>query len=82
MSDEGYDASLIQIIGLAKNLYALIDQMRKRPALYFGADSITALQNFINGYTYACYAKGIEEGERPPWGDFHEFVRARIQPHL
>ena len=77
MSDEDYDSSHIQVIELAKNLYALIDQIRKRPAMYFGADSITALQNFINGYIYACHAKDMEENERPPWGDFHEFVRAK-----
>ncbi len=77
MSSEGYNASHIQVIGLAKNLYALIDQIRKRPAMYFGANSITALQNFINGYTYACYAQEIQENECPRWGDFHEFVRAK-----
>lgn len=77
MSDDEYDASLVQVIGPAKSLYELINLIRKRPAMFVGAISITALQNFINGYTYACYVKDIEEDERPPWGDFHEFVRAR-----
>lgn len=77
MSDEEYDTSLIQVIGPAKSLYELIDLIRTRPAMFIGSASITALQNFINGYTYACYVKDIEENERPPWGDFHEFVRAR-----
>ena len=72
---EDYDASLIQIIVPAINLYDLILQIRERPAMYFGAKSISALDNFINGYTYACYVKNIDENENPPWEDFHEFVR-------
>jgi hypothetical protein len=74
---EPYDVSGIQVIPRPENLYALIHQIRARPPLYLGENSISALHNFINGYFHACHVNGIDEDELPPWADFHEFVRAR-----
>ncbi len=72
---EDYDTSLFQIIVPATSLYDLILQIHERPGMYFDAGSISALENFISGYTYACYVKNINENENPAWEDFHEFVR-------
>lgn len=77
MMTGNYDASLIQVIPLATSLYALILQIRVRPGMYFATAGISALESFINGYIVACQIKNIDEHEHPPWGDFHEFVRAR-----
>lgn len=76
MTDD-YDASLIQVIPLPTNLYALILQIRVRPGMYFATAGISALENFINGYVVASQIREVDEHEQPPWGDFHEFVRAR-----
>jgi hypothetical protein len=75
MSD--YDVSGIQIIPQGDTLYAFIEQIRKKPALFCGEESITALHNVINGYIHACQNHGIEERQTQHWGGFHEFVRAR-----
>jgi hypothetical protein len=77
MMPNDYDASGIQVIPKAENLYQLIEQIKVRPAMYLGSTTITALQNFIDGYNFACYIKDVEERLSPPWQDFHEFVRAR-----
>jgi geranylgeranyl pyrophosphate synthase len=76
MSEE-YDTSLIQVIAPPKNLYELILQIRKRPGMYLRTANISAMENFINGYTYVCHFKDIDENEKPAWGEFHEFVRKR-----
>ncbi len=75
MSD--YDASLIQVIPPAKDLYALIRQIRLRPGMYFEEKTLSALYHFTNGYILACFVKDIDENERPPFGEFHEFVRQK-----
>jgi hypothetical protein len=74
---EDYDQSGIQVIPKAANLYELIAQIKVRPNLYLGSNSITALKSFIDGYHFACFINDIEEDLAPPWQDFHEFVRAR-----
>jgi hypothetical protein len=76
MSD-AYDTSGIQVIPKPENLYQLIEQIKVRPAMYLGSNTITALKSFIDGYHFACYMKNVEEELSPPWQDFHEFVRAR-----
>jgi hypothetical protein len=75
MSD--YNSSSIQIIPQGETLYAFIRQMSKRPAMYLGEESITALHNVINGYIWACHTHKVEEKQTEHWGGFHEFVRAR-----
>jgi hypothetical protein len=72
-----YDASNIQVIEPAENLYALIRQIKERPGFYFDAESISALYHFINGYIQACAVKNIQEVELIAFQDFHEFVRHR-----
>jgi hypothetical protein len=76
---DGYDASSIQIIEPAQNLYALIRQIRDRPGFYFEAGSVSALYHFVNGYMQACVIKNIEVAEFPTFGAFHEFVRHRTK---
>jgi hypothetical protein len=75
MSD--YDISGIQIIPQGDTLYGFISQIRKRPALYLGEESITALHNVINGYIHACQIHKLEEEQTKHWIGFHEFIRAR-----
>jgi hypothetical protein len=75
MSD--YDVSGIQVIPLGDSLYGFIRQIRKRPALFCGDESITAVQHVINGYIYACQVHDVEAEQTQHWGGFHEFVRAR-----
>ncbi len=72
-----YDASLIQVIPPGENLYALIRQIKSRPGFYFEAGNLSALHHFLQGYMLACFSKGIDEEEFPPFGAFHEFVRKR-----
>jgi hypothetical protein len=78
MSDD-YDASNIQIIEPAQNLYALIRQIKERPGFYFDAESISAMYHFISGYMHACIMNNFQTAEFPPFGDFHECVRQRTK---
>jgi len=34
------------------NLYDILEQIKKRPGMYFGNRSIFCLQSFIDGYFY------------------------------
>jgi Domain of unknown function (DUF5071) len=61
------------------NLYSLLIQMFKHPAHYLGEKSLSALWHFVNGYTSACHIKGIEEGLKPRWHLFHEFVKRKTR---
>lgn len=72
-----YDARLIQVIPPAENLYAIIRQIRQRPGWFVEEKNLSALYHFINGYSLACWTKGIVENERPAFGEFHEFVRKK-----
>jgi hypothetical protein len=72
-----YDASFIQIIPPASSLYGLIQQISRRPGMYFEEKSLSALYNFIKGFEMACHVHGIDETESPSFGEFHEFVRRK-----
>lgn len=37
------------------NEYSLIETIRKRPGMYLGSNSITALMNFLHGYQFALH---------------------------
>ena len=36
-----------------KNLYEILEMIRPRPAMYLGQRSLTALDGFIGGYSFA-----------------------------
>lgn len=56
-----------------------IEQVRLRPALYFGTKSLTAFRHYCDGYTTACIQHGIDArcfDLRIP-DDFHDWVAYR-----
>ncbi|WP_133257184.1 hypothetical protein [Hymenobacter edaphi] len=61
---------------IPRDLYAHIDLIRQRPAMYLGRLSLTALYHYIEGYLSACYNHGVEEELTPDFGEFHRFVAA------
>ncbi len=45
-------------------LYDLIHNIEKRPAMYLGQPSITHLRSFLAGYFFACRQFGLPETEQ------------------
>jgi hypothetical protein len=46
------------------NFYELLQKVKQRPALYLGKRSLSHLQVFLDGYTFARRELGIEVTEQ------------------
>lgn len=59
--------------------YQLIQKIKQRPSLYLGKCSITHLQTFLDGYTFACREHGVPvtEEERE-FEDFQDWIEQRF----
>ncbi|MEH1845679.1 MAG: hypothetical protein V7L25_11940 [Nostoc sp.] len=58
-----------------KNIYEILAMIRSRPAMYLGQRSLTALDGFIGGYSFALGENGIFYGEEtPPFTQFNDWV--------
>jgi hypothetical protein len=61
------------------DFYELLDAIRLRPAMYLSEPSITALYNFINGYSFHNEARfEIQKGTDPPFPEFHNWTAMRL----
>lgn len=57
------------------NVFELIELIKKRPGLYIGNNNITSMQNFIDGYDFACLVNDIEHNNvYPLFWYFHEWA--------
>lgn len=62
--------------------YQLIQKIKQRPSLYLGKRSITHLQTFLDGYTFARREQGIPVSEEErDFEDFQEWVEQRFNQH-
>lgn len=60
-------------------LYELLEKIRKRPALYLGKRSLSHLQVFLDGYTFARRQSGISPSQQEEeFGLFQEWVEQRF----
>jgi hypothetical protein len=59
---------------------SLLDQIRKRPAMYLGEYSLSALSHFISGYCFALDIHAIRRSSDPNAlpRDFHDWVAYRL----
>lgn len=57
------------------NLYDLLNEIRKRPAMYLGSKSLSSLWQFINGYTIKSQIEGTEDPYEKDFARFDEFVQ-------
>jgi hypothetical protein len=60
----------IKIIS-ARKIYEILNLIRRKPYLFLTSKSITALQNFLNGYQLLGYADDIYHSGEP---DIHNFA--------
>lgn len=59
--------------------YQLIQKIQKRPSLYLGQRSITHLQTFLDGYTFACREVGIPiTNEEREFDEFQDWIEQRF----
>ncbi len=59
-------------------IYDLFDVLRRKPGLFIGGPSITALRSFVDGFCTGLYSVGLRLGdEAPSFGDFHDWIAAR-----
>jgi hypothetical protein len=65
---------------MAVGFYELLDAIRLRPAMYLSKPSLTALYNFIGGYSFHEESR-IEmlKGTNPPFPEFHIWVSMKLE---
>lgn len=44
-----------------RNVYDLIDLMKRRPAMYIGENKISAMNSFLDGYYFCAATHNIQE---------------------
>ena len=60
------------------NQFELIELIKKRPGLYIGNNNITSMQNFLDGYDFACLLNEIEHNNvYPLFWYFHEWTKEK-----
>jgi hypothetical protein len=57
----------------------LLDVIRKRPPLYLGRHSLSALWNFIQGYNLALRDHDLDNADHVLPRQFHNWARRRLQ---
>jgi len=61
------------------DIYKLIDEIRPRPAMYLGENSVSFLRAFLGGYMRAAYeAQAPFAEENPPFSAFHDWVAMKL----
>jgi hypothetical protein len=61
-------------------LYDLIHNIEKRPAMYLGQSSITHLSSFLAGYNFARHQLGIPETEQEQkFSNFQAWIQQRFK---
>jgi hypothetical protein len=61
------------------NFYNLLQKIKQRPALYLGKRSLSHLQVFLDGYTFACCELGIEVTKQErEFEEFQEWIEQRF----
>jgi hypothetical protein len=55
----------------------LIKNIKKRPAMYLGGNSILRLKSFVDGYYFAICSYEVEIYEGELWRDFQDWVAKR-----
>ncbi|KYC37159.1 hypothetical protein WA1_46880 [Scytonema hofmannii PCC 7110] len=64
------------------SFYELIEKIQKRPALYLGKKSISHLQIFLDGYTFARRELAIAQTqEEQEFEEFQEWIEQRFNQH-
>lgn len=67
---------------MIRNIYDVIELVRKRPSMYLGVDSISRLRSFLNGYCFAVYFNNdIEYDDKLiplPFGFFNDFIAEKF----
>ena len=59
--------------------YDLIAKIKKRPALYLGQESISHLQVFLDGYSFACRNLKMEtSNEEADFENFQEWIEGKF----
>lgn len=62
-----------------QSVYELLDVIRKKPGIYIGEPSLTALNHFIHGFAYALMAtENPFDDEDPPFSGFHDWIASRF----
>jgi hypothetical protein len=62
---------------------SFFDQIRRRPAMWLGSPSLSALENFIRGIGLAEYLYDVPEDRRLggfPFDEFERWAEARFNP--
>ena len=65
----------------ARKIYEVLDSMRSKPYLWLTSKSITALQNFMNGYLQLGYANDIYNKDEPFIDEFKYWILSRDEDH-
>ncbi|MEM9276615.1 MAG: hypothetical protein AAGA80_27285 [Cyanobacteria bacterium P01_F01_bin.143] len=61
------------------SFYELIDKIKQRPALYLGKCSLSQLQSFLDGYTFALRQADISiSREEEEFEQFQEWIEAKL----
>lgn len=58
----------------------LFERIRRRPAMFFGKNSLSAFRSFVDGYYYAHYQLGAEPPSLLP-EDMHDWAAYRLHFH-
>jgi hypothetical protein len=62
------------------DLYDLIGNIKKRPAMYLGQPSVTHLDVFLSGYSFARRQLGIPQTEQEQqFAEFQGWIQQRFQ---
>jgi hypothetical protein len=58
------------------SIFELIESenFRKRTPMFTGDEGISALESFMNGYSYATWSNDIEEKDEIIFNEFHDWV--------
>lgn len=72
----------VPIVVRKSSFYELIEKIKQRPDLYLGKPSISHLQVFLDGYTYARLELGIPLTEQEQeFEGFQEWIEKRFNQH-
>ena len=57
--------------------FETLDEVRRQPALYLGAHSVSHLQAFLQGARHLAWKHGISEDDRERFNAFHEWLASK-----
>lgn len=67
---------------MIRNIYDVIELVRKRPSMYLGVESISRLRSFLNGYCFAVYFNNDVEYDDKliplPFSFFNDFIAEKF----